>query len=98
MGVHTIASAPSGLAAGGDGKLLLHDSYSGRHSCGGRVIARLVGSTRPRERSSLPLKLLSTTGGTRGGSHGSNVHHRGETCTQRMTNTVPLPGTPNVEA
>jgi hypothetical protein len=92
-GARAAASAPLRLAA--DGIVVVVAAKSCLRLVA-MVAAHLAGSTRPRARSSLPLSLLPMMGGTRGASDGLNVHHRGETGTQR-TMYNPLFGMSNVE-
>jgi hypothetical protein len=71
------ASTPSRPAVGGIIAAMVVKSC--------RHVVAVVGSTYLRARSSLPLSLLPMTGGMRGDSNGLNVHHHGETGTQRTT-------------
>jgi hypothetical protein len=54
------------------------------------------GSSRPGVGSDLPLSLLLSVRGVRGGSYGVYVHYVGEAGTPTMTK-APLLGAPNVE-
>jgi hypothetical protein len=68
---------------------------SSRGCRGARAATNASGSSCPGAGSDLPLSLLLSARGVRGGSYGVYVHHVGEARTARTTK-APLPGAPNV--